>query len=131
MKLTTLVRGNFGLRLEFEFSDPTFADGTSRASVFSADIMAYHFVSICPKRPRKNEELLRRWRVVGAAGTEVDITELNVLGKKGAEAAMKTLKFVKENVVADTVPPPQVQNDCKNIEDKEPHPVKHYGYGNK
>ena len=68
--------------------------------------------------------------MVGAAGTEVDVTELDVLGKKGAEAAMKTLKFVKENVVADTVPPPQVQNYCKNVEDKEPPPVKHYGYGN-
>ena len=46
-------------------------------------------------------ELLRRWMVIGAPGVAPARDDLTMLGKKGAEDALRQWKFLTENVVAD------------------------------
>ena len=48
-------------------------------------------------------ELLRRWKVLSEPGEETEKSDLAFLGKTGVEYAVKTLAFVRENVVSDQV----------------------------
>ena len=46
-------------------------------------------------------KLLRRWRVIGRVGEALETDDLTFLGRKEAEAALKSWAFLIENVVAD------------------------------
>ena len=47
-------------------------------------------------------ELIRRWRALAEPGAEPQKEDLSLLGKGGAERAMKTWRFLQDLVVADT-----------------------------
>ena len=52
-------------------------------------------------KPEENCESFRRWRVVAGFGEEPPQTELNFLGKTGFAEALKTWRFVTENVMSE------------------------------
>ena len=49
-------------------------------------------------------ELVRRWRVIGRPGEQLDKKDLDFLGIKPAEKALKTWRFLQEEVVSDMPP---------------------------
>ena len=76
----------------------------------SAPSVAAKLLSRLGEKPTDGVEQLTRWRIIAEAGTPPDAAELEMLGKTGAENALKKWHFLADYVVSDVKagndPPP-------------------------